>query len=212
MSGWIDISVPLRSGMVHWPGDPPPSMDRALDMDAGDVCNARVLHMSAHTGTHMDAPLHFVRDGMSIDQMPLDATVGVARVIAIQDPDTIGRRELELFDIRKGERLLFKTSNSAHCWKCRYFLKEFVHVNAEGARYLVDRGVSAIGVDYLSVGAYKADGVETHQILLGAGVWIVEGLDLSAVAPGTYELLCLPLKIAGGDGAPARAFLRSLPG
>jgi arylformamidase len=196
--------------MVHWPGDPPPLMDRLLDMDAGDVCNARFLHMSAHSGTHMDAPLHFIRDGTSIDQMPVEATVGRARVIEIRDPEVIAKNELEGCNIQPGERLLFKTSNSANCWKCRYFLKRFVHVNAEGARYLVERAVKTIGVDYLSVGGYESDGVETHQILLGAGVWIIEGLDLSAVGPGSYELLCLPLKVAGGDGAPARAFLRNV--
>jgi len=210
MSKWMDISVPLRSGMVHWPGDAPPSMDRLADMDKGDVCNARMMHMSAHTGTHMDAPLHFLRDGMSIDQMPAEATIGPARVIQIRDLNVIGRDELEKCDIRAGERLLFKTANSTRCWKCRHFLKEFVHVNAEAARYLVERRVSTIGVDYLSVGAYAGDGVETHQILLSAGVWIIEGLDLSAVAPGEYEMVCLPLKIAGGDGAPARAFLRNI--
>ncbi|MGH9630208.1 MAG: cyclase family protein [Bryobacteraceae bacterium] len=212
MSGWIDISVPVETGMVHWPGDPAVSVDRMSDMDRGDICNVRSMSMSAHTGTHMDAPLHFLRNGDGIDTMPLDATIGRARVIAIEDPKSIGRVELERHEIQPGERILFRTANSAGAWGTRCFLKSFVHVDSSGAEYLAGRHVQTVGVDYLSVGAYQGDGVETHQILLRAGIWIIEGLNLSGVDPGEYELCCLPLRIAGGDGAPARAVLRKTEG
>jgi arylformamidase len=210
MNEWIDISVPLRTGMAHWPGDLAVTIQQTKDMDSGEVCNLRTISMSAHTGTHMDAPLHFIADGRSIDTMPLDATVGPARVIAIEDSAAVRREELERHDLRQGERVLFKTQNS-RLWPEGYraFTKTFVSINADGARYLVERGVRTVGVDYLSVGAFEEDGVETHQVLLGGGLWLIEGLNLSAIAPGEYDLICLPLKIEGGDGAPARAALRA---
>lgn len=209
MSEWIDISVALRTGMPHWPGDIPVNITQTMNIGAGDVCNLRTLSMSAHSGTHMDAPLHFLAGGAAIDTMPFDATVGHARVVGIQSESAITRDELEACRPQPGERLLFKTGNS-RWWKnrCRLFMKNFVAVDADAARYLVDCGVRTVGVDYLSVGAYKGDGVETHRVLLGAGVWVIEGLDLSSVEPGLYDLVCLPLRIEGGDGAPARAALR----
>lgn len=209
MNEWIDISVPLRTGMGHWPGDIPVSIRQTANIKKGDVANVRVLSLSAHTGTHMDAPLHFIDDGESIDRMPFDATIGPARVIAITNEQFITRAELEPHDPQPGERLLFKTANSSRSWQnCRYFLKQFVHIRAEAATFLASRKVRTIGIDYLSIGGYDTDGVETHQILLGAGVWAIEGLDLSNVEPGEYDLVCLPLKVAGGDGAPSRAIVR----
>ena len=193
--------------MPHWPGDPVPSIERALDMDRGDICNARHLTMSAHTGTHMDAPLHFVNNSQSIDRMPLTATIGPARLIQIEHPHFIGPEELTLHDIQPGERILFKTRN---VWNSAAFQTNFVHCNAAGARHLVERQVQTIGIDYLSIGAYERDGVQTHQILLGAGIWVIEGLDLAHLNPGHYDLICLPLKILGGDGAPARAVVRTI--
>ena len=211
MAGWIDISVPLRSRMAHWPGDAPFVIDQVMDIARGDVANLTTLSMSAHTGTHMDAPRHFVGGGCAIDTMPLEATVGTARVIAIADEHAVTAEELHRHAIVRGDRLLFKTRNSERCWKkSRCFLKQFVHINAGAARYLASLGVRCIGIDYLSVGGYQTDGVETHQILLGAGIWLIEGLDLSAVTPGRYDLVCLPLKIEGGEGAPARAIVRRL--
>jgi arylformamidase len=198
--------------MPHWPGDPPVEIPRFIDMDRGEIANVRKLSMSAHAGTHVDAPLHFVRDGASIDVMPLDATVGPARVIAVESSDVIGADELMRASPQPGERVLFKTQNSTRCCNIRCFLKQFVHINPEGARVLAAAEVRAVGVDYLSVGAYGDEGVVTHQILLEAGIWVIEGLNLAAVEPGQYELLCLPLRIAGGDGAPARAALRRLAG
>jgi arylformamidase len=209
VTNWIDISVPLRNGMVHWPGDPPFHIRRVLDQKKGDVCTVSSLSLSAHTGTHMDAPLHFLKDAPSIDELPLDATVGPARVIAIQDHKAIRADELRDYEIESNERVLFKTANSDRLWSKDEFEEDFIYIAADGAEYLAERGVRTVGVDYLSVGGFHNDAVETHEALLGAGIWVIEGLDLSGIEPGPYELVCLPLKLVGAEGAPARAILRS---
>ena len=205
---WIDVSVSLHDGMVHWPDNPPVKIARMLDMNRGDVCNVSTISMGSHTGTHMDAPVHFIKAGRGIDEMPFEATMGLARVIEIQDHESIKPDELRPHAIQRGERILFKTQNSPRCWQTDQFIEDFVYISQEAARYLAELGVQTVGVDYLSVGGYKKDGPQTHQALLGAGIWVIEGLNLAQVEPGSYELLCLPLKIAGGDGAPARALLR----
>lgn len=203
-----DISVALRDGMVCWPGDPAPSIKQVTFMDQGAVCNITRMDMGVHTATHMDAPRHFINDGVAIDVMPPDATIGPARVIPIEDPVAIRRAELERWKPQRGERLLFKTRNSVDGWNRPDFFEDFVYIADEGAQYLVECGVRTVGVDYLSIGGYRHDTVETHVTILGAGIWVIEGLNLSAVEPGDYELIALPLKIAGADGAPTRAFLR----
>lgn len=208
---WIDISVPLRNAMVHWPGDSSITVRRVRDMERGDVANLTTVSMGAHSGTHMDAPLHFVRQGEGIDRLPLETVVGRARVIEIGDTESIKPGELERHHIRRGERILFKTRNSSHVWQTDSFVEDFVSVSGEAAAYLVKRGVRLIGVDYLSVGGYRQDGGDVHRTLLSAGVWLIEGLNLSAVTAGNYQLICLPLRLAGAEGAPARAILRQLP-
>lgn len=209
MSGkFIDVSVPLHNGMVHWPGDAPFDRLQTLHIAKGDICNLSQISCSAHTGTHMDAPRHFLKDGRGMETMPIEATVGPARVIAIHDPDLIRIAELEPHKIQRGERVLFKTRNSGHTWKKSEFQEKFVHIPQDTARYLAMCGVQTVGVDYLSVGGFETDSAETHQALLEAGIWIIEGLNLEHVEPGEYELICLPLKLVGSDGAPARAILR----
>jgi arylformamidase len=210
MNNWIDISVPLRTGMAHWPGDIDVSAGRVTSMSEGSAYNLTQLHMSAHTGTHMDAPLHFVDGARSIDTMPLEATMGPARVIEIEDTVAIRRTELERHDIQEDERVLFKSVNSARCWGSDRFFEDFVYIAEDAALFLAERRVKTVGVDYLSVGGFSRDMVETHVALLGAGIWIIEGLDLSGAAAGRYELACLPLKIVGADGAPARAVIRAI--
>ena len=209
-SAWIDISVPLYPGMVHWPGDPDFQAELAKSLDQGDVCNVTKISTSVHIGTHMDAPRHFIRGGAGIEKLPLDAVVGPCRVLEIKDKESIKPDELRPHKLKPGERLLFKTRNSARAWRSPEFLKEFVYVSKEAAQFLVDCGVQTIGVDYLSVGGFFKDGVETHQALLGAPVWVIEGLNLARVKPGRYELVCLPVKIQGCDGAPARAIIRPI--
>jgi arylformamidase len=209
-AGWIDISVTLRTGMVHWPDNPPVRIERMLDIEHGDAANVSTISMGSHTGTHMDAPLHFVRGGTGLDEMPFKATIGRARVIEIRDPESVKPDELRPHGIHSGERVLFKTQNSARRWHEEAFIEDFVYVSQEAARYLATRKVLTVGTDYLSVGGFLEDGVETHQALLQAGIWVIEGLDLARVEPGEYELICLPLKVERGDGAPARAILRSI--
>ena len=205
---WIDISVTLRSGMVHWPSDPPVSVEQTRDMDRGDDLNLTKLNMGAHTGTHMDAPRHFVRGKPASDAMPLEVAIGPARVMEIKDPVSVRAEELHPQDIREGERILFKTKNSDRCWAEDGFSENFVYISKEAALYLVERRIRLVGIDYLSVGGYEVDGAEIHRILLDKEIWIIEGLDLSNVQPGRYDLICLPLKMGGGDGAPARAVLK----
>ncbi len=206
---WIDISVPLSTGLVTWPGDPLPVIDRVASIERGDVCNTSRLSLCAHAGTHVDAPLHFIAGGADIAALPIAGLIGPCRVIAIRDPQAIRPAELQEHAIQAGERILFRTRNSDHAWHARPFDPSFVHISQPAAELLVRSGVQAVGIDYLSVGAFEGDGVETHRTLLGAGVWLIEGLDLSRTTPGNYELICLPLRLPESDGAPARVVLRS---
>lgn len=207
---WIDISVGIVSGMVHWPGDPAVNISFSKDMAKGDSCTLSHLSMGSHSGTHMDAPRHFISGGAGIDKVSLDVVTGPARVIEIKNRKVITIEELTLHRIRRGERILFKTLNSRRCWKTNSFIEDFVYIPGDTASYLAKKGVVLVGVDYLSCGGYKKDGRDTHRVLLGAGTSVVEGLNLSKVSPGIYDFVCLPLKISGMDGAPARAILRML--
>lgn len=204
---WIDISVPIKDGLVHWPGDPEVKVTRMMDMARGDEANVTQIEMSAHTGTHMDAPLHFLKSGLSLDRMPVSAGIGPARLIQIDDPESIKPDELSHHKIAAGERILFKTRNSEHNWPDMPFLENFVHLSTEASRFLAECNVQTVGIDYLSVsGPHNA--AQVHRTLLAAGIWIIEGLHLASVAPGSYDLICLPLKIKNSDGAPARAVIR----
>jgi arylformamidase len=207
---WIDISMPLENGMVQWPGDARFELRETLKIAHGDPCNLTELRTCAHVGTHMDAPKHFLEGGVGMEALRIEAVAGRARIIEIRDPELIRVAELEPHRPARGERLLFKTANSRPGFKTGEFCERFVHMPAATASYLAECGVLTVGVDYLSVGGYQADGAETHRILLGAGAWIIEGLDLEHVDAGDYELVCLPLKIMGGDGAPARAIVRKI--
>jgi arylformamidase len=209
-AGWIDVSVTVRSGMPHWPDNPPIVMERVMDLSRGDPANLSHLAMGVHSGTHMDGPVHFIHDGPGLDEMPLTATMGEARVIEIEHPREITVAELAGHGPKAGERILFRTSNSIRCWQATSFVEDFVYVPERTARYLDGTRVRTIGVDYLSVGGYHADGALVHRILLDAGIWLIEGLDLSSVTGGRYEMICLPVKLHGSDGAPARAILRPI--
>jgi arylformamidase len=209
-SEWIDVSVTVRHGMAHWPDNPPVILERAMDIGRGDACNVSHLAMGVHTGTHMDGPVHFIHGAAGLDQMPLAATMGEARVIEISNPDEVTADELEIHNLRAGERILLRTVNSTRCWQEEAFVTDFVHISEPAARHLADTGVQTVGIDYLSVAGYYADGTAIHRILLDAGIWIIEGLDLSAVPAGRYELICLPVKLHESDGAPARAIVRPL--
>jgi arylformamidase len=197
--------------MSGWPGDRPFERTLTHSMADGAANNLSQFSSSAHAGTHMDAPLHFLADAPSMDTLPIDAVVGRARVVQIQDAEAIRPGELEAHALQPGDRVLFRTRNSERHLVEQEFATDFVYISPDAACYLVARGVRTVGVDYLSVGAFREEsGRETHRVLLSAGIWIIEGLNLVDVKPGEYELICLPLRLVGSDGAPARAVLRKV--
>lgn len=204
-----DITLAISPQLPVWPGDPPFRLERIQSMEAGAHDNVSRLDMGVHTGTHVDAPYHFIQDGRTAESLSLEVLTGPALVVRIPDEVTrITAEVMERAHLPSGvERLLFRTSNSA-LWGqgAREFHTGFVAIPADGAEWLVQHGVKLVGVDYLSVSPYK-NSIPTHRTLLQAGVVILEGLDLSAVPPGKYNLYCLPLKLVGSDGAPARAIL-----
>lgn len=209
MNEWIDISVFISDDMVHWPGEPRVTISKISDLNKGNPANVSALSMSVHTGTHMDAPNHFIKDAVDISQIPLRVCIGPARVIPIKNKHSILPDELAMHNIRDNERILFRTHNSDHDWTRTPFNKEFVYIATEAAKYLADLNVALVGVDYLSVGGIN-NGRDVHKALLAAGIWIIEGLDLRNIIPGYYDLICLPLKILNSEGAPARAALKAL--
>ncbi|WP_243313671.1 cyclase family protein [Fundidesulfovibrio agrisoli] len=211
-SAWRDISVPVRTGMPVWPGDPPTLTERLLDLHRGDPCTLTRVAMCAHAGTHLDSPAHYLPGGADMDALPLDAGIGRARIIAIRDQSAVTVEELAERRIRRGERILLKTANSPRVWTSGGFVEDFVRLTPGAAAYLAKRGPRLLGVDGLSVGGPDQSGGEVHRILLEAGIWILEGLDLSDVEPGPVDLLCLPLRLAGAEGAPARALVRPVRG
>jgi arylformamidase len=188
----IDVSVPVRPGMVTYPGDPEVRLERVSSIAEGEVANISRLDFGVHTGTHVDAPVHFVEGAAGAEALPLDALVGPCVVVDGLKPGSVPTG---------AERVLFKTPNS-RLWEQEGFADDFVKLDAEGARALVAGGVRLVGIDYLSIGDEEA-----HQVLLEAGVVAVEGLDLRGVEPGPYQLVCAPLKLVGSDGAPARVLL-----
>lgn len=196
-----DITAAVHAGMLVYPGDPEVSVER---LGSGSDSGVRVsrLCLGTHTGTHIDPPLHFIEGGAAVDDIPLELLIGPAQVVW-SGSDVIGREFLESADI-KADRLLFKTKNSG--LMAGPFEKEYACLDEGAAGWLVENGVRLVGMDYLSVERFDADAV--HRLLLGNGVVILEGLDLTGVDPGIYELICLPLRIRGGDGAPARVVLR----
>jgi arylformamidase len=209
--GWVDVTVPVHDGMVHWPGDPEVHVTNVLDLARGDNATVSRLDLGAHTGTHVDAPAHYIAGGKGIDELAFAALLGRARVVSLPGIAAIGREAVDAIAPAAGERILFRTDNSSRCWRDDRFVGDYTSVSLEGARALTARRVRTIGVDYLSVGS-PANGAPVHRELLAAGVCIIEGLDLSRVEPGIYDLICLPLRIRHGDGAPARVLVRRRPG
>lgn len=208
MTEWIDISAPITSGMVVWPGDPEVSISRKQSIAEGSDSNNSEISMSAHTGTHMDAPAHFIEGAPGMDSLPLAAVMGRARVVELPGVAAIWEEHLAPLGIQTGERLLIKTSNSDRDWARLPFSEDYAHLSPAGGRFLAGLGVACVGLDYLSVAGYGDEAAETHLALLEAGVWLIEGLYLRGVAPGDYELACLPLPLAGTDGAPARVAIK----
>lgn len=203
-----DISLLISQDLPIWPGQPNIQLERIKKIEQGDNSNVSRIDMSVHTGTHVDAPYHFLPEGKTVERLQLKALTGRAYVMYLPDAETITASVLEKADIPpRTRRLLFKTRNSKY-WadKDSHFQSNFVGISEDGAEFLVKRGVKLVGVDYLSVAPYK-NSRPTHEILLKAGVVVVEGLNLSEINQGRYTLYCLPLKLDGSDGAPARAIL-----
>jgi len=212
LSAIIDISVPLKPDMPTWPDSVGLRLTRTMSLEAGDRANVSRLDCDVHMGTHVDAPWHFLNDGFTVDAMSLDVLIGPALVAYLPEASVITANELADLNLASGiQRLLLKTRNS-DLWAAGVteFRKDYVALSADAARWVVERGIRLIGIDYLSVQCYD-DNPLTHQILMKAGVIIVEGLNLAAVEPGSYELICLPIRLMGADGAPVRAVLRALP-
>jgi arylformamidase len=201
-----DVSVPIHAGMPIFEGDPSVETSPFSSIGKGDLANVTQLLMGTHTGTHMDAPRHFLDNGTTVDEIPLDILIGPAEVTELAGIRGISRDDLASANLEGEERVLFKTSNS-RLWREPCFRKDFSWIAGDAARYLVEIGVKLVGIDYLSVERYGASEPVAHLTLLRAGIVIVEGLNLSEVKPGRYELICLPLLIKGGDGSPCRAIL-----
>lgn len=203
----IDVTVPIDSNLASYPGNTPFSLEAIKRIARGDSSNVSTLHLSAHAGTHVDAPRHFFDDGGGVESLPLEILCGHTRVVELTTRRSVTAEDLAAFDLHEDIRLLLKTHNS-RLWGTPEFQADFIGVTEDGARFLVDHGVKLLGVDYLSVEQFRAPGAPAHRILLGSGTIIIEGLNLRDVEPGTYEMFCLPLAVVGADGAPARVMLR----
>jgi arylformamidase len=208
MTKIIDVTVPLSAALPTFPGDPPFQMDFTHRIAEGEPYNVARLSLGVHSGTHVDAPYHFLADGSTVDQLPLEILLGKCRVVDMQERDKIERPDLEAEDLRDDIRILLKTRMSGQLRRPE-FQENFVYLTPDAAHYLVQAGIKLVGIDYLSIERFGSLDYAAHHALLGAGVVIIEGLDLSEVEPGEYDLTCLPMLIAGADGAPARVVLRT---
>ena len=210
-SGWIDATATLDPSTTPvYEGDAPMKFDFLKDMRKGDGFTLSVYSLGAHSGTHIDAPMHFVRDGASIDRVPLEPLIGPARVIDIPDGvQAINAAELGRHQWKGAPRVLFRTRSSLRGWMTSStFHRDFAYIAPDAAQLLADAGVQLVGIDYISAEQFGAPAPMTHRILLGKGIPIVEGLSLEKVSPGDYDLVVLPIKVGGHEGAPARAVLR----
>ena len=204
-----DISLTIADDLPVWPGDPKIKLKKISKIEDGEEANVTHISACVHTGTHVDAPDHFMGNGQTVENLPLDLLVGAAFVVELHVDGQVSAVDLQSASIPEGtNRLLIKTTNS-QLWAegVKEFKSDFIALEADAAAYLVNQGVEVVGVDYLSVAPF-ADPGPTHRILLEEGVLIIEGLNLSGIEPGEYTLMCLPLKISGSDGAPARVLLQ----
>lgn len=202
-----DISAPIRAGGLVYPGNPPIEIEAQQAISAGAGANVSRISFGSHTGTHVDAPKHFFEDGQTVDQLPLARLVGPARLIEMDDKlASVGAADLERHNLIDQKRILIRTRNSRLLSEPE-FARDYTFLAPDGAEYLVELGIELVGVDYLSIEQFRSGHHRTHLTLLRKGVVIVEGLMLAGIAAGDYELVCLPLRLEGLDGAPARAIL-----
>lgn len=207
MSRIYDISVPIRTGGLVYPGNPEIDVSLQQAVAKGAGANVSFVRFGSHTGTHADAARHFFDDGQTVDKIPLERLIGPALLLAFPDDlRAVGAADLKKQDLNGETRILLRTRNSALLSQ-KEFVKDYTYLAPDGAQYLVDNGVELVGIDYLSIEQFHSGHHMTHRTLLEKSVVILEGLDLSAPPPGKYQLICLPLRIEGCDGAPARAVL-----
>ena len=206
---YIDITVPMRHGMAHYPGDPAIIITDVADMRKGDVANVQNYSFGSHTGTHFDPPFHQVMSGAKADELPADIFIGKAKVFEFMSGGDIGLKDVQALDIEQDDIVLLKTGNSARMFEDEFF-EDFAGVLPDAAQYLVDKRIRAVGVDYLSIEKYGSKVNHTHHLLLGAGIPIIEGLNLQNAPQGTYKMTALFILIENSDGAPVRAILEPI--
>jgi arylformamidase len=204
----VDVSVPLAAGIATYPGNPEFEITPVKRIAAGDSSNNSRIVMGTHTGTHVDAPKHFFDDRAGADSLPLELLVGRARVVDVPHRGGITEAHLAAAGLREDLRVLLRTPNSALWASTKGFYTDYTYVTEAGAKFLVAQGVKVVGVDYLSVEQFHKAGAPAHHVLLGNGVIVIEGLNLSDVEAGQYEMYCLPLRLVDSDGAPARVVLK----
>ena len=202
-----DASIPIRKGMVTFPGDPPFRMEPCFQREKGDPFDLALISMGTHLGTHVDPPAHYLEGGATVDEIPLNTLVGPGIVLDMRGVSQIDRHSLEDTPLGDHVKVLLKTDNGPLLLESS-FHEDYVHLTEDGASYLVEKGVSLVGIDYLSIERYQNPDAPVHRALLQAGVLIVEGVHLLEIPPGPYEIFCLPICIKGADGAPARVLLR----
>ena len=202
MSRYFDISLPVENGMAVWPEEPPVEIVARSSLQHGDVANIAALKISSHTGTHIDAPRHFLEFGATVDLEDPDILLGSAKVVYFPGAKMVDRRLLEQISLAGVKRLLLKTDNSRR-YRSGIFETGFTALSLDGAEYLIELGIRLVGIDYYSIEAFESTHFEVHKALLGADIVILESINLENVPPGDYDLICLPLKIKNGDGAPA---------
>jgi arylformamidase len=215
---WIDISIPLGKAIPELPleasdeNKPRSGVTRFFDVEKGDKVTMSRMEMDSHDGTHIDSPLHFIKGGSSIDEMPISTAIGPARVIEIHDEKEITVQELKPHRIKRGERILFKTVNSPRVFAERVYKGDYVAITPESAAYLADTGILLVGLDYLTISSINPPENITavHLAFLTKGIYILEAINLDGVHPGNYELICLPLRLDKGDAGPCRAVIRPL--
>ncbi len=207
MTKFIDVTAPLSADLPTFPGDPPFQVDATHRLGQGDAYNVARMTLGTHAGTHVDAPFHFMEGGATVDQLALEILIGKVRVVDLMGRDSVDRADLEALDLREDLRVLLKTRNSG-LLRQSAFQEDYVYLTPDAATYLAQVGIKLVGFDYLSIEKFGSADYAAHLALLKAGVVIVEGLDLSEIEPGDYDMVCLPLRIAGADGSPARVVLR----
>lgn len=204
-----DISLPISNNLPVWPGDPRVILKMTSSIAGGDQCNITKIQMGVHTGTHIDAPYHFLRDGVATDAIPIETFIGPCLVIEIDSEVIIEKKDLQKYDMNGYSRIIIKTRNS-EMWtnNISSFEKNFVALGIDAAQYLVAMGTILVGIDYLSIESFHSEGSPVHKLLLRNNISILEGLNLSGVKAGLYGLICIPLKLQNCEGAPARVLLQ----